>query len=69
MSDTTLKTKAQTAIERTLDGGQSITQGDMQVSQASLASAHAVLVHEEQRLAKKSGRRPLFRGINLSGMS
>ena len=64
-----IKTKAEASIESILDGGQSITQGDMQVSRASLRDAHAIVKEEEDRLARTSGRRPLFRGINISGIN
>lgn len=69
MTETAIETKAKSAIESVLDGGQSITQGDLQVSRASIAATHAILVHEEQRAAAKSGRRPLFRGFNISGIN
>jgi hypothetical protein len=69
MPESDLETKAKDAIESILEGGQSVTQGDLQVSKASLAATHAILVHEEQRQASKSGRRPLFRGINISGIN
>ena len=64
-----IKTKAEASIESILEGGQSITQGDMQVSRASLRDAHAIVKDEEDRLARTSGRRPLFRGINISGIN
>jgi hypothetical protein len=33
-----------------------------------LRDAHAVLVEEDTRRAARSGRRPMFRGINMSGV-
>jgi hypothetical protein len=63
-----IRTKAKESIESTLEGGQSISQGDMSVSKASLRDAHAVLVEEDTRRAARSGRRPMFRGINMSGV-
>jgi hypothetical protein len=68
MAETTIAEKAQASVETTLSGGQSATVDGMSQTQASLRDAHAIMVSEEQRLAGKSGRRPLFRGINLSGV-
>lgn len=67
MADT-IRDKANTAIESTLDSGQSIAQGDMQVSKANLRDAYQVLKDQEDRNAQKAGRRPLFRNINMNGM-
>jgi hypothetical protein len=63
-----IRTKAAQSVEATLEGGQSVSQGDMQVSKASLKDAHAIMVHEDVRTAGRTGRRPLFRGINMSGV-
>ena len=59
---------ARASVESTLAEGQSLTQGDMSVAKAPLRDAHAILVEEEARAGRRSGRRPLFRGINISGV-
>jgi len=69
MADETISDKAKTAVEKTLDSGQSFTLGDMSVSQPAVAASHDVYKDELDRAARKSGRRPLFRGINLSGVA
>ena len=68
-TESAIETAAAAAVESVLTGGQSVTQGDMSVSKASLRDAHAVLMHEEQRQSRKTGRRPLFRGMNLGGIA
>ncbi len=68
MTEKDIRTKAQESVEATLEGGQSVSQGDMSVSKASLKSAHDIMVEEDDRAARRSGRRPLFRGINISGV-
>lgn len=64
-----IRTKAAESIESTLEGGESVSQGEMSVRKASIRDAHAVMVYEEERSSRRSGRRPLFRGINLSGVN
>lgn len=68
MSEDTVRDKAKASVEAVLEGGQSVQQGDLQVSKASLAAAHDIQVQEESREAQRSGRRPLFRNFNLSEM-
>jgi hypothetical protein len=68
MATETTSDKAEASVNAVLDGGQSVTQGDMSVSKAALRDAHAILKDEQDRTAQRSGRRPLFRGINLSGV-
>lgn len=63
-----IKNKAEENIEAVLDGGQSITQGDMQVSKGSLKDSYMILRDEEARSAQRGGRRPLLRNINLGNM-
>ena len=68
MADETIKEIAEQSVKDTLEAGQSIQQGDMNTSRASLKDAHAVAIDEEGRSARKTGRRPLFRNLNISGM-
>jgi len=63
-----IKDIAQGSVEDTLANGQSVSVENMSKSNASLREAHAIMVHEDDRAARKTGRRPLFRGINLSGV-
>jgi len=51
-----------------LDVGQTMSDGTMSASLANLRDAHAVLTDEQNKTARKSGRRPLFRALNLSGV-
>jgi hypothetical protein len=66
MTDESVRDAAEVAVEKILEQGQSISQGDMQVSRASLRDAHAIMRDEDDRTAQKSGRRPLFRNLNIS---
>ena len=68
MPDETIKEKAEASVEAVLDEGQSVTQGDMSVSRANLRDAHAILTMEDDRTARRTGRRPLFRNIDISGV-
>jgi len=67
MTDT-IQDKAESAVNKVLDVGQTMSDGTMSASLANLRDAHAVLTDEQNRAARKRGRRPLFRGINLSGV-
>ena len=68
MPETTVKEQAEQAVKDVLSGAQSSTMGDMSASQASLKVAHNISVFEDDRTARRTGRRPLFRGINLAGV-
>lgn len=65
MTDT-IKDLAEASVQATLEGGQSISQGDMSVSQARLRDAHEILKEEENKEAVRNGRRPLFRNVDMS---
>lgn len=69
MESEQIKAAAEAAAEQILKGGQSVSQGDMSVSQAPLSAVKAILDHEEGKAARKAGLRPLFRNINLGGVS
>ena len=69
MDNEQIKAAAEAAAEQILKGGQSVSQGDMSVSQAPLSVVKAILDHEEDKAARKTGLRPLFRNINLGGVS
>jgi hypothetical protein len=69
MANEQIKEKAQQSIEESLAGGQSVTQGDMQVSRVSVRDAFEISNSSEDIAARKAGRRPLFRSFNLSGIS
>ena len=69
MDSEQIKAAAEAAAEQILKGGQSVSQGDMSVSQAPLSAVKAILDHEEGKAARKAGLRPLFRNINLGGVS
>lgn len=64
----TIKDAAKESVDKTLESGQTVTQGDMSVTRANLATAHKILKDEDDRKARRSGRRPLFRSFNLSGV-
>ncbi len=66
MSEKSLQELAEESVESTLSAGQSISQGDMSVSKANLAQAHEIMTQEEDRAARKSGRRPFLRNIDIS---
>jgi hypothetical protein len=66
MSESTICTAAKASVAATLSQGQSSTIADVSVSNANLADAQAIIAEEENRTARKSGRRPLFRSINIS---
>ena len=66
--DKTIQEQAQESVESTLASGQSVSVDGMSVSKASLKDAHSIMVHEDDRQARRSGRRPLFRGLNISGV-
>ena len=68
MSEESIKDQAEDSIGETLSSGQSVSQGDMSVNRAPLRDALNILREEENRAARKKGRRPLFRGINLGGI-
>ena len=64
-----IKEAAEAAAAQILQGGQSVSQGDMSVAQAPLSAIKAIIDHEEDKAARKAGLRPLFRNINLGGIS
>jgi hypothetical protein len=64
----TTQEKAAAAVDSALAEGQSASQGDISHSKTPASSAYSILQQERERAAAVSGRRPLFRGINLSGM-
>ena len=68
MSEESIKDQAEDSIGETLSSGQSVSQGDMSVNRAPLRDALNILREEENRAARKKGRRPLFRGINMGGI-
>lgn len=68
MSDKSIQDHAEDSIGETLSSGQSVSQGDMSVNRAPLRDALNILREEENRAARKKGRRPLFRGINMGGI-
>ena len=59
---------ADQAIEQVLNSGQSVSIDGMAVSKANLRDAVYIRDKERQQAAIRSGARPLFRGINLSGV-
>lgn len=69
MSDSTICTAAKTSVAATLAQGQSSSIGEVSLTNANLADAQAIIESEENRTARKSGRRPLFRSLNLSEVS
>lgn len=64
----TTATAAVTAVEDILANGQSSTIGDISVSKTAVSAAYDILKQERDESARKDGRRPLFRGFNLSTM-
>jgi hypothetical protein len=68
MPDDTTADKAQASLDAALSQGVSISEGNLSVTRASVRDALAVLDREEDKTATRAGRRPLFRGFNLSGM-
>lgn len=69
MSDSTICTAAKASVAATLAQGQSSTIGDMSITNANLRDAQSIIAEEENKTARKSGRRPLFRSLDLSGVS
>ena len=69
MDNKQIKAAAEAAAEQILKGGQSVSQGDMSVAQAPLPAIKAIIDHEEDKAARKTGLRPLFRNINIGGVS
>jgi hypothetical protein len=69
MSNEDIASKAKESVEQTLQSGERVQQGDMSVSRVPLRDAHSILEREDDRQARRKGRRPLFRGLNLSGVS
>lgn len=69
MDSEQIKAAAEAAAEQILKGGQSVSQGDMSVAQAPLSAIKAIIDHEEDKAARNTGLRPLFRNINLGGVS
>jgi hypothetical protein len=65
----TIEQSASEGIADILAFGQSVSQSDMQVSRASLRDSYSILTHEANRQARRAGRRPLFRSLNISGVS
>lgn len=64
------ETAAQDAMTDALANGQSANIGDgVNVQKVPAREAYDILQQERDRQARLTGRRPLFRGINLSGMS
>lgn len=64
----TTATVASAAVDSALSKGQSSSIGDISHSKTPASSAYSILEKERDRAAQVSGRRPLFRGINLSVM-
>ena len=64
-----IKEAAEAAAAQILQGGQSASPVDMSVPQAPLAAVKAIIDQEEDKAARKAGLRPLFRNINLGGVS
>ena len=59
---------ASAAVDNALTNGQSEQIGDISQSKTPALSAYQILEKERARKADALGRRPLFRGINLSCM-
>lgn len=68
MSETTTKEKAEAALDSALESGVAISEGNLSVTRAGVNDAIRAIDHEEKKAAERTGRRPLFRGINLGGM-
>jgi len=64
------ETAADAALTDALANGQTANIGDgLNISKVPARDAYEILRQEQERRARVGGRRPLFRGINLSGMS
>ena len=68
MGEKTVQQQAADAIKDVLDSGESVTAGAISVRKASLKDAYAVMTAEDNRLARRAGRRPLFRAVDMSGV-
>lgn len=64
----TIERQAERAILEALDGGQSATIDGLSVSRVPLRDAMAVADRARKLEDMQAGRRPLFRGISLSGV-
>jgi hypothetical protein len=66
MAEETIAEIAAEAVEATLGEGQSVAMDGMSKTRANLRDAYEVMTAEASRTAARTGRRPLFRSINLS---
>ena len=64
--NSTTATAAATAVADVLANGQSQTIGEISITKAQASAAYDILQKEREDSARKAGRRPLFRGFNLS---
>jgi hypothetical protein len=62
-------TKAEASLQSALDSGQSISEGNLSVQKTPARDAYDILRMESDRAAQKTGRRPLFRGINMGTLA
>lgn len=64
------ETAADSALTDALANGQAANIGDgLNIQKVPARDAYDILRQEQERRARSAGRRPLFRGINMSGMS
>lgn len=66
--ESTTATAAAAAVSDSLANGQAETIGDISKSKTPATAAYDILQKEREDAARKAGRRPLFRGINLRVM-
>jgi|GEM_PF-2011916 len=68
MADDDLETIAESAVQDILEGGESRSHDGGSIKAASLDKVNYIKNEQNSKKARLSGIRPLFRGINLSGM-
>jgi hypothetical protein len=52
-----------------LTGGQEKSIGDVSIRRVDAMDAYEIMERERSHAARRSGKRPLFRGVNLGGLS
>jgi hypothetical protein len=67
MADT-LEETAKSALTDILNGGESRSHDGGSIKSASIDKINDIRNEQTSKIARQAGVRPLFRGINLSGM-
>jgi hypothetical protein len=60
---------AEAALAAALIGGQEKSIGDVLIRRVDAMDAYEIMERERSHAARRSGKRPLFRGVNLGNLS